>query len=275
MKTLLCFLLALAASAAALADDGTLGAITSTHGRSYHNCRILQTEPDGVTFRHSRGIAKLLYLQMSEDLRNHLGYDSKKAAKYEADLAAKREKEKKARIARLQQLQKAQADARMAALNRAGMWHLANILGAGQAAVIQQSYPALVPAVGLFGGGIWGLPSSTSFGLDYRHGLLAGYYGSLLPHGTGFHGHDWRYTNRGSITRPLDLDGSVRYDSNGRVVHRDVSHRHWRAPVIYQQQGVRQMPFGVPALGASPVLGTPPVVPVVRGGISRPVSLGR
>lgn len=274
MKTLLCSILALAACTAALADDGTLGAITTTSGRTYHNCRILQTEPDGVTFRHSRGIAKLLYLQMSEDLRNHLGYDPKKAAKYEADIVAKREKQKKAQIARLQQLQKAQADARVAALSRAGMWHLQNLLGAGQAAVIQQSYPALVPAVGLFGGGLWGLPSSTSFELDHRHGFLAGYHGSLLHGGTGFYGHDWRYANRGSITRPLDLDGSVRCDSQGRIIHRDVSHRHWRAPVTYQQQCVSQVPFGVPALGASPVFGTPPVVPVVRGGISRPVSIG-
>lgn len=275
MKTLLCSLLATAACTALLADDSALGAITTKNGRAYQNCRILQTEPDGVTFRHSRGIAKILYLHMHEDLRNHLGYDAKKAAKYEAELVAKREKEKKDRIARVQQIQKAQAEARVAALGRAGMWHLQNLFGAGQAAVIQQSYPALVPAVGLFGGGLWGLPSSTSFGFDHFHGALAGYHGSLTPFGGGwFHDgrHVWRYGNHGSVTRPLDLDVDAIRDSQGRIIHRDTGHRHGRVPVLYQQQGVRQLPFGVPALGASPVLGAPPVVPVVRGGVSRPVS---
>ena len=256
MKSILQIALALSLTTAALADDGTLGAISTTNGRHYSSCRIINTEPDGVTFRHSRGIAKVLYLQMAGDLRDQLGYDADKAAKYQEGLKVKREMERQRSIAREQRIQRVM----QAALTAASYFQSQTGVSAEPAPCVAQSYPVFAPATGLFRGAVWGLPSGTTYGADF--GQFHGFY----PWGYGF-GQSWSH-NRGHVERPLGAS----FDINGRIIHREVSHLRGCPTVRYQQQGVTVQPFGVPGLGAAPVYGTPPAAPVVRGGSSRPVS---
>ncbi len=63
----------------------------------------MKRDPDGVSFSHSKGVAKVLFSDLSEPMRNALGYDAFKADAYEkeqaearrAALQAKRERETK------------------------------------------------------------------------------------------------------------------------------------------------------------------------------------
>jgi hypothetical protein len=289
MRTLIHLALAATICTAASADPASsASSITTLSGKSYQNCRVLKTEPDGITFRHSRGIAKVLYSQMSEGVRDDLGYDAKKEEKYEKDLAAKRERIRKEKAERAKEIAKAQKAANEAAFQRNTLMMIASIAGANQAAQFQQSYPHLVPAVGLYNG-IYGLPGMVSYP-GYGAGIqncgypTDGRYGYLLnggPNinwcntglvchrdiepGDGRHGylshsqHPWHgHGSHGGRPYAGDLD------LHTRIVHRQV------IPCISHYQVTPNIPLGVPALGASPVHSLGATVPAVRGSVSVP-----
>ncbi len=77
--------------------------IETAQGKIYQRCKIIKRDPDGVSFAHSRGTAKVLFSDLSESMRNSLGYDARKEEAYEKDQAearkattqAKRERETK------------------------------------------------------------------------------------------------------------------------------------------------------------------------------------
>lgn len=75
---------------ATMADEPTT--IETAQGKIYQRCKILKHEPDGVSFTHSKGVAKVLFSDLSETMRNALGYDAGKAAAYEkAQVEARKE----------------------------------------------------------------------------------------------------------------------------------------------------------------------------------------
>lgn len=68
--------------------------IETAQGKTYVRCRIMKREPDGVSFSHSKGVAKVLYADLTEPMRNALGYDAVKADAYDKRRAeARREAE--------------------------------------------------------------------------------------------------------------------------------------------------------------------------------------
>ena len=74
--------------------------IETAHGKIYEQCKIIKRDPDGVSFTHSKGTAKVLYSDLSESMRNALGYDPVKADAYEKEHADARKEAEQARRAR-------------------------------------------------------------------------------------------------------------------------------------------------------------------------------
>lgn len=147
-----CLLVTLSLSASVEADTGTVGQIRTLTGRTYRDCRILKTEPDGVSFVHANGAAKVLFADLNDDMRATLGFDARKAAAYEKDLAAKRAKEREKAVERRKELLKAQAEALQNRLQALRVLESQYLAGAGYASTLQGgvlSYPVPVPAVGL------------------------------------------------------------------------------------------------------------------------------
>ena len=69
-------------------------------GKPYTDCKVLKVDPDGLFFRHSRGMAKLSFSDLPEDIRNRFDYDSEEADKFVkkhqavmAEVAKKREQQ--------------------------------------------------------------------------------------------------------------------------------------------------------------------------------------
>lgn len=84
-------------AAASLAQAAPIAKITTLTGKIYRQCQIVKIHPDGVSFRHADGAAKILFTDLSKEWRARLGYDADKAAAYQQELADKREAEKAAR----------------------------------------------------------------------------------------------------------------------------------------------------------------------------------
>ena len=158
MKTILLYVitLQLGLTAAACALETTT--IETAQGRIYLQCKIMKRDPDGVSFTHSKGAAKVLFNDLAEPLRNALGYDAKKADAYDKERADARKEAEQARRARETKI----AEAMIAAQARY----------AAQQPIIMMQQPyggymsSLAPVLGL--GGI-GFPSAF--------------------HHTGFHAH--------------------------------------------------------------------------------------
>lgn len=96
---------------ASAADPTT---IETVRGKVYRQCRILKHEPDGVSFAHSQGVAKVLFAEIREPLRTELGYDVKKADAFERERVEARKAAETARRERETKLAEAmiQAQAR-------------------------------------------------------------------------------------------------------------------------------------------------------------------
>lgn len=109
MKTNLVLVCALQFGLMAAAADPVT--IETVRGKVYEQCRVLKREPDGVSFAHSRGVAKVLFAEMGEPLRTELGYDAKKADAYERERAESRKAAEAARRERETKLAEAMINA--------------------------------------------------------------------------------------------------------------------------------------------------------------------
>lgn len=190
MKMILFSLLALSWSvtSAQSADPTT---IETLYGKTYQQCRILKREPDGVSFSHSQGMAKVLYADLAEPLRTTLGYDPYKAAAFEKEQNEARKAAAKARQERAEQIAKAvaaeQANWRaqrpivlMQQPYGGGLTSLAPVLGLGQIGVPSSYYG--------YGYGGHGHHASRSRGWS-NVGIApvgAGTGGVYVPQGNGF-----------------------------------------------------------------------------------------
>ncbi len=109
MKTssILALALVVAAANASLADEGEALAISTMGGQSYSHCNVVHIYPDGVAFRHSRGMAKILFVDLTPEWRRHFGYDAAKVDAYERKVQEDRAKEREIAAARAAERQKA------------------------------------------------------------------------------------------------------------------------------------------------------------------------
>lgn len=97
MKRFFLFIVAsaVAATSCVWASDGqSIPMIVTKSGKTYQNCRIFKQYPDGVMFSHQNGAAKILYADMTDTMRNALGYDAGKEEAYQKALVEKRQKER-------------------------------------------------------------------------------------------------------------------------------------------------------------------------------------
>lgn len=57
--------------------------ITTRTGKTFHHCKVVRVHPDGVSFTHSEGAAKIAFKDLPESLRREFRYDPKKAAEHQ------------------------------------------------------------------------------------------------------------------------------------------------------------------------------------------------
>ncbi len=80
------------------------GTITTLRGKTYRDCHIAQIHPDGISFTHREGAAKILFTDLPRATRDQYGYDPKKASAYSKKITEQRkvaEKNRQERDARM------------------------------------------------------------------------------------------------------------------------------------------------------------------------------
>lgn len=158
MKSLFAPLLAAAwlssAVPAPLSGADTIPEITTLQGRTFRRCEIVRVHPDGVSFRHATGAARVLFSDLSPEWRSRLGYDPEKAAAHrreQQELAERREESRKARAAveeaRFRELAEAAARARIQIMGQEAQARALARQQASQAAFAPSIVPVL-PALG-------------------------------------------------------------------------------------------------------------------------------
>jgi hypothetical protein len=88
MKAFTLLLFTLLASASLLAAP--IAEISTLTGKTYRQCQIVKVHPDGVSFTHANGAAKILFTDLSQEWRTRLGYDPDKAASYQYEQELRR-----------------------------------------------------------------------------------------------------------------------------------------------------------------------------------------
>lgn len=100
------------------ASAESIGDIATLRGKTYRQCEIVNIHPDGISFTHANGAAKVLFTDLPAPARQRFGYDPAKAAAYEQEIAEQRLAEKQARLKRQQELGEALALAQQIELAR-------------------------------------------------------------------------------------------------------------------------------------------------------------
>ncbi len=157
------------------ASHAEVTTITTLRGRSYHQCRISQVHPDGVSFFHANGAAKILFTELPESMRQKFGYSKQRAEEFQREQATRqfleRERQEKARLEAAER-QRQDMDARLLMLERMALLQEQRLL-LQQRQMAFSGFPAIagpVPAVG------W----------------PANFYGPLNAiHGPAFGGRNW------------------------------------------------------------------------------------
>lgn len=184
MKACLLILLPLAAVVAVsplTAAPAAVSEISTLTGKTYRDCHIVNVHPDGVSFRHANGAAKVLFTDLSQEWRSKLGYDPEKAAAYQLEQEQLRLKQAELR----RQQDKAQTEA----LLMAQQIELARLRGIEvqaraeleAAAKAPAPYPPVVPDVQPLGAVF---DSREYRGVGYRD---RGWYGGGW--GSGYYGY--------------------------------------------------------------------------------------
>ena len=60
------------------------GILTTTSGKMFEAVAIKRIDPDGLLILHKDGVAKVLFTDVSEELRTKYGYDAQKASAFQA-----------------------------------------------------------------------------------------------------------------------------------------------------------------------------------------------
>lgn len=64
--------------------------VTTLNGITYTNCLIRRVEPDGISIMSRKGITKVLFVDLPEEVRAEFGYNSTNAAAYATAMQARR-----------------------------------------------------------------------------------------------------------------------------------------------------------------------------------------
>lgn len=83
-------LLLASGSLAQAAMPNQIDEFTTLTGRTYRQCRISQVHPDGVSFFHSKGAAKVLFADVSDSWKKKLGYNPKLAEDFAKEVATRK-----------------------------------------------------------------------------------------------------------------------------------------------------------------------------------------
>ena len=65
--------------------------ITTIYGKTYTGCVLSKVTPDGISFTHSMGVAKVPYTDLDPTFASAFGYNPVTAKRYEADQEAQQE----------------------------------------------------------------------------------------------------------------------------------------------------------------------------------------
>ena len=173
--------------------------ITTVSGRSYQQCQVIKVTPDGVTFRHSHGIAKVLFADMTETAQQAFGYDEGKEKAFQDQQLKERAEKKEIAKQKAEAAAKAYAEARQAHLENQTLLAMQRAANAQVLAVQQQQEinGLVIGAVGVGPGygysidgrdyarharrgshGIWSYPQTQNFSQS-----LFGHYGALVNYG--------------------------------------------------------------------------------------------
>lgn len=71
--------------------------ITTSRGKTYLDCRVKKVDPDGISFSHRDGAAKILFTDLPSAMREKYGYNAKKADAYANKVAEQRKESEKRR----------------------------------------------------------------------------------------------------------------------------------------------------------------------------------
>lgn len=97
MKRFALFLALLLAVTPAGAASKNYGTITTRSGKSFYDCTIVRVHPDGVSFTHRNGAAKIAFKELPASMQRELRYDPQAAAAYQREQAELRKEEQKRR----------------------------------------------------------------------------------------------------------------------------------------------------------------------------------
>ncbi len=238
--------------------------LTTLHGRTYRECRISQVHPDGVSFFHANGAAKVLFSDLSDTWKKKFGYNPQRAEEYQRELATRqfleRERREQARAEAAERERQA-FEARLRFLERAALLQEQRLLWQQQqlAAVSFPVAAGPAPAIG------W--PGT--------------YYGPLNEiHGPAFGGARWARRGGRLASIGSGSGGVLGWCGPGMV---------WTSPTLGSYIPGRFAAFGsarafggvylggARSLGFTGLnyLGTPPAAPcapVLRGSVALPVA---
>lgn len=156
--------------------------LTTTTGRTYEQCRIVKMEPDGVSFRHEKGAGKILFKDLTKDLREHFDFDPVRAQAHEEKLKADKAKERAEKLQKAQEIMKAHQDAVNRALETQALTALTQALAQARDYQSNGGFVTLT-------GGLSNVPLGPVFdGRDYErrdgrfHSPVLNWYGQRVGH---------------------------------------------------------------------------------------------
>ena len=114
MKRSLLLTALLLSLAPASAAPKNYGSITTREGKTYYDCQVMRIYPDGVSFAHRNGAAKIAFADLPETLRTEFRYDPKVEAEYQKEQAALRKAEEERQRQQEIVMQERLMEARMA-----------------------------------------------------------------------------------------------------------------------------------------------------------------
>lgn len=189
MKRSVLFIALLLSVVPAGAGPKDYGTITTRAGKSFYECKVMRIYPDGVSFTHRNGAAKIAFADLPENLRNEFRYDPKAEAEYQKEQAALRkaeqERQKQQEIAMQEQLM----EAKMAEAS-----YLATASRLASTPTVATASPQSPPWVGstitgpAMGGTAYSNGSYSRFGYGYYGGGYYPGYSTGVSYGYPYYG---------------------------------------------------------------------------------------
>ena len=264
MKTILCAL-SLWLSAGLLSANAVaqVGTIRTLHGKTYQQCKIVQRDAEGISFKHLKGTARVLFADLPADTREELGYSPQAAAALELSRQQERQAQAEARRLRQKRTEELRHAARLAEIKQAGSWQQALLAASWFQQGGGASFAGPVPAVGF---------ASAGWGAGYGYGV---------PYGGTYGRHPFRQNSRGwegvGIATIGSGSGGIYVPQSGGFIFTGVPQVYYSPTLGYYNPGYTA-PLPARSLGTFNVVpglaapNPPPVVPGVgiRGSISAP-----